>query len=30
VLGNRVTLKIARKDILLNQQNLRWECEVSS
>jgi len=25
-----VTLKIARKDILLNQQNLRWECEVSS
>ena len=27
VLGNRLLLKIARKDIVLNQQNMRWECE---
>jgi hypothetical protein len=27
VLGNRLALRIARKDIVLNQQNMRWECE---
>jgi preprotein translocase subunit YajC len=27
VLGNRRVLRIARKDIVLNQQNMRWECE---
>jgi hypothetical protein len=27
VLGNRLVLRIARKDIVLNQQNMRWECE---
>ena len=27
VLGNRRALRIARKDIVLNQQNMRWECE---
>jgi preprotein translocase subunit YajC len=26
VLGNRTALTIARKDIVLNQQNRRWEC----
>ena len=26
VLGNRLVLRIARKDIVLNQQNRRWEC----
>jgi preprotein translocase subunit YajC len=30
VLGNRLVLKIARKDIALNQQNMRWECEAKS
>ena len=29
VLGNRLLLKIARKDIVLNQQNMRWECETN-
>jgi hypothetical protein len=27
VLWNRLVLKIARKDIVLNQQNMRWEWE---
>jgi hypothetical protein len=27
VLWNRLVLKIARKEIVLNQQNMRWECE---
>ncbi len=27
VLGNRRVVRIARKDIVLNQQNMRWECE---
>lgn len=27
VLWNRHVLRIARKDIVLNQQNRRWECE---
>jgi hypothetical protein len=30
VLWNRHVLKIARKDIVLNQQNMRWECEALS
>jgi hypothetical protein len=30
VLWNRLVLKIARKDIVLNQQNMRWECEALS
>ena len=30
VLGNRLVLRIARKDIVLNQQNRRWECEAST
>ena len=30
VLGNRLALRIARKDIVLNQQNMRWECEASN
>src|SRR5262249_11718008 len=30
VLGNRVSLKIVRKDIVLNKQNMRWECEAKS
>ena len=30
VLGNRLVLKIARKDIVLNQQNMRWECETNN
>ena len=29
VLGNRRVLWIARKDIVLNQQNMRWECEAT-
>jgi len=29
VLSNRLELKIARKDIVLNQQNMRWECEAT-
>jgi hypothetical protein len=29
VLWNRLVLKIARKDIVLNQQNMRWECEAT-
>jgi hypothetical protein len=27
VLWNRHVVRIARKDIVLNQQNMRWECE---
>ena len=30
VLGNRLVLRIARKDIVLNQQNMRWECEANT
>ena len=30
VLWNRHVLKIARKDIVLNQQNMRWECETNN
>jgi hypothetical protein len=29
VLWNRHVLRIARKDIVLNQQNMRWECEAT-
>ncbi len=29
VLWNRLVLRIARKDIVLNQQNMRWECEAN-
>jgi hypothetical protein len=30
MLWNRLVLKIARKDIVLNQQNMRWECEATN
>lgn len=30
VLGNTLELRIARKDIVLNQQNMRWECGANS
>ncbi len=30
VLGNRRVVRIARKDIVLNQQNMRWECEANN
>jgi hypothetical protein len=30
VLWNRLVLRIARKDIVLNQQNKRWECEAGN
>ncbi|MGA8310799.1 MAG: hypothetical protein WB755_12270, partial [Terriglobales bacterium] len=30
VLWNRHVLRIARKHIVLNQQNMRWECEALS
>ena len=30
VLRNRLVLRIARKDIVLNQQNMRWECEADN
>jgi hypothetical protein len=30
VLWNRHVLKLDRKDIVLNQQNMRWECEANS
>jgi preprotein translocase subunit YajC len=30
VLGNRLVLRIARRNIVLNQQNMRWECEASN
>jgi preprotein translocase subunit YajC len=28
-LGNRIVLRIARKEIVLNEQNNRWECEAT-
>ena len=30
VLWNRLVLRIARKDIVLNRQNTRWECEANN
>jgi hypothetical protein len=30
VLWNRLVLRIARKDIFLKQQNMRWECEANN
>ena len=30
VLWNRLVLRIACKDIVLNQQNMRWECETNN
>jgi preprotein translocase subunit YajC len=30
VFGNRLVLRIARKEIALNQQNLRWECKANT
>ena len=27
VLGNKLTLRIPRKEIIVNEQNNRWECE---
>lgn len=30
VLGNRQILRVARKDIDLNEQNMRWECEAKN
>ena len=30
VLGTRDVLRIARKDIVWNQQNMRWECEAKN
>jgi hypothetical protein len=30
VLWNRLVLRIARKDIALNQRNMRWECEAKN
>jgi len=30
VLGNGVSLRIGRKNIILNNQNMRWECEPKS
>jgi len=30
VLRNRIMLRIARKEIVLNQQNMRWECEAKN
>jgi preprotein translocase subunit YajC len=29
VLGNRLVLTIARREIVLNQQNVRWECDAN-
>jgi len=29
VLGNRLVLRIARKEIVVNEQNNRWECEAT-
>ena len=29
VLWKRLLLRIARKDIILNQQYIRWECEAN-
>jgi preprotein translocase subunit YajC len=30
VVLNGLVLRIARKDIVLNQQNMRWECEANN
>jgi hypothetical protein len=30
VFGNRLLLRIARRDIVFNNQHMRWECEVNS
>jgi hypothetical protein len=30
VLWNRLVLRIARKDIVLNQHNMRWECKAKN
>jgi hypothetical protein len=30
ILWNRLVLRNARKDIVLNQQNKRWECEANN
>ena len=30
VLWNKLVLRVARKDIVLNQQNMRWECEANN
>lgn len=30
ILGNRFSVRIGRKDIVLNKQNMRWECEATS
>ena len=30
VLWNRLVLRIALKDIVLNHQNTRWECEAKN
>ena len=30
VMGTRDVLRIARKDIVWNQQNMRWECEAKN
>ncbi len=30
VLGNRLVLRIARKEIVVNEQNNRWECEANN
>jgi preprotein translocase subunit YajC len=30
VLGNKIVLRIARKEIVVNEQNSRWECGVSN
>jgi hypothetical protein len=30
VVWNRLVLRVARKDIVLNQQNMRWECEAKN
>lgn len=29
-LGNRLVLRVARKEIVVNEQNNRWECEASN
>jgi preprotein translocase subunit YajC len=29
VLGNRIVLRIGRKEIVVNEQNMRWECEAT-
>jgi len=29
VLGNRIVLRIDRKEIVVNEQNNRWECDAT-